>query len=63
VTILKRKKLTPEEKVNLAIKMTDMYIQRCADAIKAQNPGITEKQLKEKLRAKLMRQKRRHHEV
>lgn len=60
---MKRKKLTPEEKVNLAIKMTDIYAQTCADEIKAQNPGITEEQLKEKLRAKFMPQKRRHHEV
>lgn len=60
---MNRGKLKPEEKVNLAIEMTDVCVQICADAIKAQNPGITEKQLIEKLRARLIHQKRRHHEV
>ena len=54
---LRRKKLTPEEKVNLAINMTDVVIQICADGIKDQNPDITEAELKAKLRERLAYQK------
>ena len=57
------KKLKPEEKVNLAINMTDVCVQVCADGIRDQNRNITEAQLMEKLRARMMHQKRRHHEV
>jgi len=57
------KKLKPEEKVNLSIDMTDVCVQVCADGIKDQNRNITEAQLREKLRARMMRQKRHHCEV
>ena len=57
------KKLKPEEKVNLAINMTDVCVQICADGIRDQNKNITEAQLKEKLRRRMMYQKRRHCEV
>jgi len=60
---LNRKKLTPEEKVNLAISMTDFVIEICAAGIRDQNPNITEAELREKLRERIMYQKRRHHEV
>ena len=63
VTMLNRKKLTPEEKVNMTISMTDLVVQICADSIKDQNPSITEAELKEKVRERIMDQKRRHHEV
>jgi len=56
-------KLKPEEKVNLAINMTDVVVQICADSIKDQNPNITEAQLIEKVRERIMYQKRRHYEV
>jgi HAD superfamily hydrolase (TIGR01662 family) len=56
--------LTPEEKVNLAIRMTDAAVQTLVDSIKKRNPGITEAELMEKVRKRLIRQKRhRHHEV
>ena len=56
-------RLKPEEKVNLSINMTDVCVQVCADAVKDQNKNITEKQLIEEVRARIMYQKRRHHEV
>ena len=56
-------KLKPEEKVNLAINMTDVCVQICADGIRDQNRKITEAQLREKLRTRMMHQKRRHCEV
>lgn len=57
------KKLKPEEKVNLSINMTDVCVQICADGIRNQNRNITEAQLRKKLRARIMHQKRRHYEV
>ena len=42
--------MKPEEKVAIAIDMTDACIRICADGIKAQNPGISEEELVEKLR-------------
>lgn len=55
---MKLKKLTPEEKVNLTINMTDVVLQICAEGIRNQNPDITEAQLKEKLKERIMYQKR-----
>jgi len=60
---LSLRKLTPEEKVNLAINMTDVCVQICAEGVKNQNKNITEAQLMEEVRARIMYQKRRHHEV
>jgi hypothetical protein len=61
---LSPRKLKPEEKVNMAINMTDVCVQICAEGIKDRNPNIKEEQLKEELRARIMSQKRhRHHEV
>jgi uncharacterized protein (DUF2267 family) len=57
VEILSVKKLKREEKANLAINMTDVVIQICADGIKDQNPDITEAELKAKLRERLTYQK------
>jgi hypothetical protein len=56
-------KLTPEEKVNLSIGMIDACIHICADALRDQDTTITEEELLEKVRARIMYQKRRHHEV
>jgi len=60
---LNLKKLRPEEKVNLAINMTDVVVRICVDSIKDQNPSIAEAQLMERVRERIMYQKRRHHEV
>ena len=46
-------RLKPEEKIAIAIDMTDACVRICADGIKAQNPGISEEELIEKLREKL----------
>lgn len=56
-------KMKSEEKVNLAINMTDVCVQVCVDAIKDQDATIKEKELLEKVRARIMYGKRRHHEV
>lgn len=57
------KKLKPEEKVNMSIDMTDVCVQICADGIRDQYGNLSEAQLREKLRARMMHQKRRHCEV
>jgi len=63
VAAMRHKELTPEEKVNLAISMTDVVIQICANGIKDQNPGITKAELEAKLRERLTYQKHHRHEV
>jgi hypothetical protein len=56
-------RLKPEEKVAMTISMTDACVRVCAEGIKAQNPGITEEKLIEKLRERLEWPKRqRKHE-
>jgi len=45
--------LTPEEKVNLAINMTDVCVRICAEGIRDQHPGITEDRLLEMLRERI----------
>jgi hypothetical protein len=37
--------LTPEEKVNLAINMTDVCVRICAEGIRDQHPGTTGEKL------------------
>jgi len=56
-------KLKPEEKVNLAINMTDACVCICVDAIKDQDRTIKEEELLEKGRARIMYNRRRHYEV
>ena len=58
-------RLKPEEKVALCIDMTDACIQTCAAGIRAQNPGITEEELIEKLRERLdwMKRPRKRHRL
>ncbi|KPV61933.1 MAG: hypothetical protein AOA66_1606 [Candidatus Bathyarchaeota archaeon BA2] len=55
--------LKPEEKVNLSISMIDTCIRICAEALKDQDETIKEEELLEKVRARIMYKKRRHHEV
>lgn len=45
--------LRPNEKVQIAIDMTDRCVHICADGIRQQFPGITEEELIEKLRERL----------
>jgi hypothetical protein len=46
-------RLTPNEKVLIALDMSDACIRICADGIRTQNPLITEGELLEKLRERL----------
>ncbi|MEM3697404.1 MAG: hypothetical protein QXQ94_07900 [Candidatus Bathyarchaeia archaeon] len=50
--------LRPEEKVNLAIDMSDAVVRVCAEGIRAQNPKISDEELIEKLRERLEWSKR-----
>ena len=52
-------RLPPEEKLRIAIDMTDACVRVCADGIRTQNPGISEKDLVEKLRERLEWSKRK----
>jgi len=51
--------LKPEEKVNLAIVMTDVCVRVCADAVRDQNPGIDEVELIEQVRERIVYSRRR----
>jgi hypothetical protein len=51
--------LKPEEKLAIAMDMTDACVRICAEGIKAQYPGISEEELLEKLRERLEWSKRR----
>lgn len=51
-------RLPPEEKVNLAIDMTDAMVHVCTQGMKAQNPDITEEELTRKLRERFKWAKR-----
>jgi len=58
-----REKLTPEEKVDLAITMVDTCIRICADGIRDRDKTINDEKLIEELRARITLNKRRHYEV
>ncbi|MGQ9545524.1 MAG: hypothetical protein ACUVQX_07035 [Candidatus Bathycorpusculaceae bacterium] len=51
-------RLKPEEKVNLAIGMSDAVVRICAEGVRAQNPNISDKELIEKLRERIEWSKR-----
>ena len=51
-------RLKPEEKVNLAIGMSDVCVRVCAEGIRAEFPGISDKELMEKLRERFEWSKR-----
>ena len=46
-------RLKPEEKVAIAIDMTDGCVRVCADGIRTRYPGISEEELLAKLRERL----------
>jgi len=52
-------RLKPEERVNLAIGMSDVCVRVCADGVRDQNPGISEEELIERVRERLLFGKRR----
>ena len=49
-----RAKMTPEEKVAMAINMSTVVAQVCADGIRDKNPKITEKELLYLLRRRFL---------
>jgi hypothetical protein len=51
--------LRPEEKVAIAIDMTDACVRVCRAGIRAQCPDISEAEVNEKLKRRLEWQKRR----
>jgi len=52
------KRLKPEDRVNLAVGMSDVCVRVCADGVRDQNPGISEEELIERVRERLMFGKR-----
>lgn len=52
-------RLKPEDRVNLAVGMSDVCVRVCADGVRDQNPGISEEELIERVRERLMFGKRR----
>jgi hypothetical protein len=57
--VLVVKRLKPEDRVNLAVGMSDVCIRVCADGVRDQNPGISEEELIERVRERLMFGKKR----
>jgi hypothetical protein len=53
VVCLDVKDLTPEEKVKLAVEMSDLCVKICINSIRDQNEGISEEELMEKVRARI----------
>jgi hypothetical protein len=51
---MRRGKMTPEEKVATAISMSTVVTQVCADGIKDLDPEITEEELLQLLRRRLL---------
>ena len=52
-------RLPPERKVEIMMDMTSACVRICADGIRAQNPGISETELLEKLRERVQWRKRK----
>ena len=47
-------KLSPEEKVNLAVEMTDICVRICMAGIRSQHPELEEKAIMEKVRKRIL---------
>jgi len=52
------RRLKPEEKVNMAVDMTDAAVRVCAEGARAEHPGMTEEELIERLRERFAWMKR-----
>jgi hypothetical protein len=48
------RRLKPEERVNLAIGMTDVCVRICADGVRDGNPSLGEEEIVERVRERLM---------
>jgi len=54
-----RRRLKREEQVDLAVSMSDVCIRVCADGVRDENPSISEEELIERVRERLMFDRRR----
>jgi len=61
--VVSLRRLKPEERVNLAVGMSDVCIRVCADGVRDQNPEISEEELFERVRERLMFDKRQRRGV
>ncbi len=52
---MKKLWLSPEEKIRLAMEMTEAVTAICAEGIRAQNPGMTEGEVAAELRRRIRR--------
>jgi len=52
-------RLKPEEKVNMAIDMTQAMLEACVAGVRAGNPKVTEQELMKELRRRLRLMKQR----
>jgi len=57
------RKLRPEEKVEIAVNMSDVCVRICAEGIRNQNPSVKEERVIEKVRERIFREKPHHYEV
>jgi len=55
--------MKPEEKVNIAINMTDVCVRICADGIRDRYPTISEEELIERIRERITYMKKLEREV
>lgn len=51
--------LKPEERVNLTVNMSDVCVRICAEGVIDENPSISEKELIERVRERLLFDERR----
>ena len=52
-------RLKCEERVNLAVGMSDVCVRVCADGVRDGNPNVSEEELVERVRKRLLFSKRR----
>jgi len=57
------RKLRPEEKVEIAVNMSDVCVRICAEGIRDQNASIKEKRVIEKVRKRILRRQPHRYEV
>jgi len=52
------RRLRPEERVNLAVGMSDVCVRVCADGVRDGDPSVSEEELVERVRERLLFSKR-----
>jgi len=53
------RRLKPEERVNLAVGMSDVCVRICADGVRDENPSLSEEEVVKRVRERLLFSKRR----